>query len=234
MKPPLGPYDDCYTPQGNVKRTEADSYMIPLSRILFHNSKNIGKHRVSLVLVEALYAIKSLDMLVNSRVTRSNSIGSQTNLNSSVSSGKLQSHLRMAKVSQGYNDMSKTQQVLETSYVHSTQTGPTFVYRFYCRGENDTNAYMQSLEAALNDALLYFLSEYMTKIEPELYLKQIELSKSPAQFRKYGFNAIYHNKSYQRENTEKVKVKKRHKSTGNFRFLKFDFVLNTGWFLNFV
>jgi hypothetical protein len=58
--------------------------MIPLSRLLFPNSKNIGKHRVSLVLVEALYAVKSLDVLVLSRVTRSNSIGSQTNLNNSL------------------------------------------------------------------------------------------------------------------------------------------------------
>lgn len=95
----------------------------------------------------------------------------------------------------------------------SKQTGPTFVFRFYCRGENDTNAYKASLKAALNDALLYFLSEFMTRIEPELYLKQIQLNKSPAQFRKYGFNEGHSLKAH-RDANERIKIKKRHKSTG--------------------
>lgn len=54
-----------------------DLLSILLTRIFFTNSKNsrIGKHNVSLVLVEALYAIKGLDYLVSSKITRSNSIG---------------------------------------------------------------------------------------------------------------------------------------------------------------
>lgn len=54
-----------------------DLYSILLSRIFFQNSKNkgIGKHNVSLILVEALYAIKGLDYLISSKITRSNSIG---------------------------------------------------------------------------------------------------------------------------------------------------------------
>jgi len=187
MQPSLGPFDDPATnittspsPSGSTKRLDHDPFMIPLSRILFHNSK-IGKHRVSLVLVEALYAIKSLNVLVQSRVTRSNSIGSQTNLNLAPSA------ILKNNVS---NHSAKLHQVMETSYMPSKQTGPTFVYRFYCRGENDTYAYKLSLESALNNALLFFISEYLTKIGPELYMKQIQLSNSPVQFRKYGFNAV--------------------------------------------
>lgn len=187
--------------------------MIPLSRLLFPNSKNIGKHRVSLVLVEALYAIKSLDVLVLSRVTRSNSIGSQTNLNSSLPN-PIKSNLDIPvppKIP------AHQQQVLETSYTPSKRTGPTFVYRFYCRGENDTYAYKLNLESALNDALLYFLSEYMTRIEPELYLKRIELKRTPVQFRKDGLCAsgAAGNKSYSRDGSDRIKIKKRNKSTGS-------------------
>ncbi len=184
IQPSLGPFEDTKADKRascSTKILDHDSFMIPLSRILFHNSK-IGKHRVSLVLVEALYAIKSLSVLVQSRVTRSNSIGSQTNLNQLPPSNKL-----INNISSHSNTL---QQVLETSYVPSKKTGPTFVYRFYCRGENDTNAYKLSLESALNNALLFFLSEYLTKIGPELYMKQIQLSKSPVQFRKYGFNTL--------------------------------------------
>jgi hypothetical protein len=70
-------------PQFNMsskRLNDQDPLMILLSRILFYNSKNIriGKHAVSLVLVEALYAVKSLDVLVLSRVTRSNSIGANS------------------------------------------------------------------------------------------------------------------------------------------------------------
>ena len=70
-------------PQFNMstkRLNEQDPLMILLSRILFYNSKNIriGKHAVSIVLVEALYAVKSLDVLVLSRVTRSNSIGANS------------------------------------------------------------------------------------------------------------------------------------------------------------
>ena len=59
------------------QQQQNDLLSIPLTRIFFHNSKNnrIGKHNVSLVLVESLYAIKGLDYLVSSKITRSNSIG---------------------------------------------------------------------------------------------------------------------------------------------------------------
>lgn len=120
--------------------------------------------------------------------------------------------------------------VLETSYTKCRQMGPTFVFRFYCRGENTdtTNSYKVNLKAALNDALLYFLSEYLTKIDPELYLKQIDLKKKPATFR--TINLINHQFEPISVTTcgststptgnpvitaeEELKIRKRHKSTG--------------------
>ena len=180
------------------KKAENDPFSIMLTRILFQNSKNIriGKHSVSLVLVEALYSVKGLEYLVTSKITRSNSNGSNnlpSNLNSSQQLAAKQS------------------QVLETSYTQTKKTGPTFVFRFYCRGENDTNAYLENLKTALNDAMLYFLSEYLTKIEPELYLKTINLKKKPALFRitncEFKENLI--------DDNDKLKNRKRHKSMGN-------------------
>lgn len=62
---------------------QQDPFKILLTRIFFHNSKNnrIGKHNVSLVLVEALYAVKGLEFLVSSKITRSNSIGTTSSSN---------------------------------------------------------------------------------------------------------------------------------------------------------
>ena len=135
MQPSLGPFEtlkasnqktsstkSVYQPN-NPKATQLDPYFTLFTRILFHNSKSIriGKHSVSLVLVEALYAIRGLEYSVSSRITRSNSISSN-----------------VQPTQQGKSNQS--QQFLETSYTHSKQTGPTFVFRFYCRGENDTNA----------------------------------------------------------------------------------------------
>lgn len=56
MEPVLGPFD--LNKSKNI--TTEDPYTLLLTRILFHNSKTkrIGKHNVSLILVEALYAIK--------------------------------------------------------------------------------------------------------------------------------------------------------------------------------
>lgn len=88
------------------------------------------------------------------------------------------------------NLQQQQKQVIETSYLQSNLTGPTFVFRFYCRGENDTNSYRESLKMALNEALLYFLSEYLTHIDCELYLNPIELKRSPATFRRIGFELL--------------------------------------------
>ena len=201
-----------------VSRRDVDASMILLSRILFQNSKNIriGKHTVSLVLVEAMYAVKSLDLVPESnRVARSNSIGGQSGLTSahvSSLSAKSSNYLHL-QMQQPTEKQQQQQLLLHTPSLQSKQTGPTFVFRFYCRGENDTNAYKASLKGALNEALLYFLSEYMTKIEPELYLKQINLNKTPAQFRKYGFVEAGLVKDINRE--DRIKDKKRHKSTGS-------------------
>ena len=151
VQPSLGPHDS----------SSDDSSMILLSRIFFHkNQSTIGRTAVPLVLVEAFYAIKGLDCLVKSRVTRP------------------------FNAAQGSQQSSQTQPVLETCYKPSKFTGPTFVFRFYCRGENDIHAYQQSLKTALNDALLYFLSEYFTRVEPELYAKAMELKRTPVAFRR--------------------------------------------------
>ena len=88
-------------------------------------------------------------------------------------------------------------------------------FRFYCRGENDTNSYKASLKSALNDALLYFFSEYVTKIEPENYLKRIGLAKMPAQFRKCRFQVDTTTPTTTNKQSECKRTKKRHKSTGN-------------------
>lgn len=63
--------------------------------------------------------------------------------------------------------------------------GPTFLFKFYCRGanENDVNQYKTSLRNALNDALLIFLSEYITHIDADSYTKLIEFTDSPVEFR---------------------------------------------------
>ena len=91
MQPSLGPFDTSQkaassnslghsgNSNNNFKtNSSSDPYIILLTRLLFHNSKNIriGKHSVSLVLVEALYAVRGLEYLVSSRITRSNSTGS--------------------------------------------------------------------------------------------------------------------------------------------------------------
>ncbi len=70
------------------------------------------------------------------------------------------------------------------------------------------------MKTALNDALLFFLSEYLTRIDSELYLKQIVLHKKPAQFRKYTFAESDHFTSYPKEERH-FRIKKRHKSTGS-------------------
>ena len=111
--------------------------------------------------------------------------------------------------------MSEFTLIVFFSYPKSKLTGPTFVYRFYCRGENDTNSYKSSLKSALNDALLYFFSEYVTKIEPEIYLKKIGLSKVPAQFRKCRFQVDSTTPTTPNKQSECKRTKKRHKSTGN-------------------
>jgi hypothetical protein len=226
LQPPVGPFKSCTsstnpaylsdygltTNNNNVKR-EQDPFMILLSRILFHNSKNIciGKHTVSLVLVEALYAIKSLDVLVLSRITRSNSIGANNTTPTTTTTPTSNNNLSKPVPNQQSN------QILETSLTQSRSTGPTFVFRFYCRGDNDTNAYKASLKTALNDSLLYFFSEYITRIDPELYLKKMRLNKTPAQFRKCRFQQIDSALAASTTNSSNNSktAKKRHKSTGN-------------------
>ena len=85
----LGPRKNSYHPSVqhliSEQQQQNDLLSIPLTRIFFHNSKNnrIGKHNVSLVLVESLYAIKGLDYLVSSKITRSNSIGTTGSSSSS-------------------------------------------------------------------------------------------------------------------------------------------------------
>jgi len=219
MQPSLGPFEatnqktsstnSIYQSNDNSKVGQLDPFVTLLTRILFHNSKSIriGKHSVSLVLVEALYSIRGLEYSVSSRITRSNSVNSNAN-------NMQQNQPTQAKPSQA-------QQFLETSFTHSKQVGPTFVFRFYCRGENDTNAYKESLKSALNEALLYFLSEYLTRIEPELYLKQIRLKRKPALFRTAIFDSSVVNDDMKIElESEKFrKNRKRHKSMGNERLL---------------
>ncbi len=67
----------------------------------------------------------------------------------------------------------------------------------------------------MNDALLYFFSEYVTKIEPERYLKKIGLAKVPAQFRKCRFQVDSTTPTTINHQSECKRTKKRHKSTGN-------------------
>ncbi|CAF0823180.1 unnamed protein product [Brachionus calyciflorus] len=129
--------------------------MLLISRIFFQNlkSKRIGKQNVSLVLVEALYSIKGLDLISN-KVTRSNSMGASS-----------------IKYTPEHGDKK------------SRQLGPTFLFRFYCRGDNpEIVNYKQSLKLALNDALVYFLSDLITKIDPGEYLKKIMLKRQAARF----------------------------------------------------
>jgi hypothetical protein len=177
-------------------RNEYDPNMILLNRILFHSSKNKGFGKpVSLVLVEALYSLKGLEYLVSSRIARSNSIGTSSNVQS---------------VSFNRQNSQPQQKVSEKCHsAKQKQAGPTFVFRFYCRGENDTNVYKESLKSALNDALLHFLSEYLTKIEPEFYLKSVLLKKSPHLFRAYLQRDKVRNESEHLNN-----IRKRHKSMG--------------------
>lgn len=76
--------------------------------------------------------------------------------------------------------------MLETSRTRCHQVGPTFVFRFYCRGEgggSDFGMYKNSLKTALNDALLLFLSDYMTRIDSGVYMRRIDLKKKPPSFR---------------------------------------------------
>jgi len=54
------------------------------------------------------------------------------------------------------------------------------------RSRLDTRSSIDSIVAA---RMLFFISEYLTEIGPELYMKQTQLSNSPVQFRKYGFKA---------------------------------------------
>lgn len=151
------------------------SDMILISRIFFQNSKSnrFGKQNVSLILVEAMYSVRGLD-LASSKVTRSNSMGAST-----------------IKFPQ------------ETSERKNRQIGPTFVFRFYCRGENtEITNYKLSIKTALNDALVYFLSDYVTKIDSCEFVKKINLKRRPAKFR-----------IHEDLNTTKIH-RKRHKSTG--------------------
>lgn len=192
MHPSLGPFVPTKTANNNTL----------LTRIIFHNSKSnrIGKQSVSLVLVEALYATRSLEYLVSSRITRANSTGST--MTSQPKTGP-------------------QQQLLETSYAQSKQTGPTLVFRFYCRGENDTNSYKESLKSTLNEALLLFLSDYLTKIDPELYLKRIRLRRKPASFRVSYGEALAANQCESPDNIDNTfkANRKRHKSMGNEKLL---------------
>lgn len=88
--------------------------MLLISRIFFQNlkSKRIGKQNVSLVLVEALYSIKCL-YLISNKVTRSNSMCA--------------SSIKYTPETHGDKK--------------SRQLGPTFLFRFYCRGDNHYNFY---------------------------------------------------------------------------------------------
>ncbi len=133
--------------------------------------------------------------MASNRLTRSNSIGG--------SNSKQQP-------SQPYPNQSgppPESQLLENAYSQVRKSGPAFVFRFYCRGDNDTNLYKLSLKSALNDALTCFLSEYLTRIEPEMYLRKIKLKKNPAMFRLSESSADIDDRI--------TKSRKRHKSTGN-------------------
>jgi hypothetical protein len=190
----------------NLKRSDSDtSSNILLTRIFFHNSKNIriGKHGVNLVLVEALYSLKGLKCHQSSKLTRSNSIGSNAK---QPPVPQQQQHQQQQQQQPSGQHQQPDNQVLESPYTQARKSGPAFVFRFYCRGDNDINVYKLSLKSALNDALTCFLSEYLTRIDPEMYLKKIKLKKNPAMFRLSEGVDVEERLS---------KNRKRHKSTGN-------------------
>ena len=179
----------------NLKRNDSDiNNNILLTRIFFHNanSTRFGRHGVSLVLVEALYSLKGIKIgLLSSKITRSNSMGGSNSV----------------KPPQQTNEVNQPLEGKGGSvYSQTRKSGPAFIFRFYCRGENDINLYKASLKSALNDALLCFFSEYLTRIDPELYLKRIKLKTSPAIFRLSECSV---------DLDEGCKSRKRHKSTGN-------------------
>ncbi|CAF0898997.1 unnamed protein product [Brachionus calyciflorus] len=152
-------------------------YELTLPFNIFQNlkSKRIGKQNVSLVLVEALYSIKGLDLISN-KVTKSNSMG--------------------------------TSSIKHTPETHgdkkSRQLGPTFLFRFYGGGDNpEIINYKQSLKLALNDALVYFLSDLINKIDSGDYSQKIMLKRTAA-----CFSIAYTDLNVTRLN------RKRNKSTG--------------------
>ncbi|RNA30074.1 hypothetical protein BpHYR1_004243 [Brachionus plicatilis] len=158
----------------NSDTSLADAILI--SRIFFQNSKSkrIGKQNVSLILVEAFYSISGLDTSAN-RVTRSNSMG--------ASSIKFEHDIIDKKL---------------------RQKGPSFVFKFYSKGETaEIINYKLLLRKAVRDALTYFLSDYITRIDPVDYTKKILLKKQPAKFRVLDSDFL----------TSKLH-RKRHKSTG--------------------
>ena len=114
------------------------------------------------------------------------------------------------------------------------------MFRFYCRGEgSDFAIYKHSLKTALNDALLLFLSDYMTRIDSTVYMRRIDLKRKPPTFRvinkqtnidsttsmtsSANSNMVSKMMSVsgtsgsaqQLDEQEKLKLRKRHKSTGH-------------------
>lgn len=187
----------------NLKRNDSDfNNCLLLTRIFFHNSKTvlIGKHGVCLVLVEAYYSVRGLKNYGSNKLMRSNSIGSNTKPASTNLAAGQSSGPNCKNQSQGLD----SHPMVENGY---RKSGPAFIFRFYCRGENDITMYKASLKSALNDALSCFFSDYLTRIDPELYLKRVKLSRAPALFRFTESSG---------ELDDRVKShRKRHKSTGN-------------------
>ena len=150
--------------------------VILVSRIFFQNSKSkrIGKQNVSLILAEAFYSIRGMDTTAN-RVTRSNSMGTSS---IKFEPDSLDKKLR--------------------------QSGPSFVFRFYAKGDtSDIGNHKIMLKTAIQDALIYFLSDYITRIDPIDYTRRILIKKQTAKFRVLDSDLM----------ASKIH-RKRHKSTG--------------------
>ena len=139
----------------NLINQTSQSDEILLSRIFPHNSKcRIGKHTsLSLSLVECVYVPKGFDKIIKSTI-----IKPQT------TTPPQQSHI-------------------ETLVSKCMKFGPTIGFKYYSRGENEQNSMQGSLKQAINQALLIFFCDYLTKVDSEFYMKKIELNSIPTKIR---------------------------------------------------
>ena len=80
------------------------------------------------------------------------------------------------------------QHAIESIISKCSRGGPTIGFKYYSRGEHEHETIQVSLKQAINQALLIFFCDYLTKIDSEFYTKCIILNENPTRIRQNDFS----------------------------------------------